>query len=116
MSGGEAQRVKLALELSKRDTGRTLYILDEPTTGFDPAARRQAWEVIGGLRELGKTILLTTHYLEEAAQLGDRAGVIAGGKLVDIGPIDRIGGPDARVPFVRWRENGVERGAAHHRS
>ena len=59
------------------------------------------------LKREGTTILLTTHYLDEAAQLGDRAGVIAGGKLIDIGPIDEIGGAEARVPIVRWREDGV---------
>jgi ABC-2 type transport system ATP-binding protein len=86
-----------------------LLFLDEPTTGFDPEARRQFWELIKTLKQDGTTILLTTHYLDEAAQLGDRAGVIAGGKLVDIGRIDEIGGADARVPVVRWRENGVLR-------
>jgi ABC-2 type transport system ATP-binding protein len=84
-----------------------LLFLDEPTTGFDPEARREFWELIRSLKREGTTILLTTHYLDEAAQLGDRAGVIAGGTLIDIGTIDEIGGADARIPVVRWQdENG----------
>jgi ABC-2 type transport system ATP-binding protein len=59
-----------------------LVFLDEPTTGFDPAARRQAWEVIAGLRELGKTVLLTTHYMDEAQALADRVAIIAAGRIV----------------------------------
>ena len=74
-----------------------LLFLDEPTTGFDPEARRQFWELIRGLKAEGTTILLTTHYLDEAAQLADRAGVIAGGRLVDVGAIDELGGADARA-------------------
>jgi ABC-2 type transport system ATP-binding protein len=86
-----------------------LLFLDEPTTGFDPEARHQFWSLIRQLKAEGTTILLTTHYLDEAAQLGDRAGIIAGGRLVDIGRIDEIGGADARIPIVRWRENGALR-------
>ena len=81
-----------------------LLFLDEPTTGFDPEARRQFWDLIRRLKAEGTTILLTTHYLDEAAQLSDRAGVIAGGRLIEIGAIDEIGGADARVPVVRWRD------------
>jgi ABC-2 type transport system ATP-binding protein len=86
-----------------------LLFLDEPTTGFDPEARRQFWDLIRSLKAEGTSILLTTHYLDEAAQLGDRAGVIAGGKLVAIGGIDEIGGADARVPIVRWKQAGEQR-------
>jgi ABC-2 type transport system ATP-binding protein len=86
-----------------------LLFLDEPTTGFDPEARRQFWELIRGLKRDGTTILLTTHYLDEAAQLGDRAGIIADGRLVAIGPVDELGGADARVPIVRWIEGGTPR-------
>ncbi|WP_309615424.1 ABC transporter ATP-binding protein [Salinibacterium sp.] len=103
LSGGQRRRVDVALGIIGRPE---LLFLDEPTTGFDPEARRQFWQLIDGLKQDGTTILLTTHYLDEAAQLGDRAGVIAGGKLIDIGGIDEIGGAEARVPIVRWRENG----------
>ncbi|WP_022884520.1 ABC transporter ATP-binding protein [Glaciibacter superstes] len=101
LSGGQRRRVDVALGIIGRPE---LLFLDEPTTGFDPEARRQFWDLIRRLKSEGTTILLTTHYLDEAAQLGDRAGVIAGGKLIDIGAIDEIGGADARVPLVRWRD------------
>jgi ABC-2 type transport system ATP-binding protein len=101
LSGGQRRRVDVALGIIGRPE---LLFLDEPTTGFDPEARRQFWDLIRTLKTEGTTILLTTHYLDEAAQLGDRAGVIAGGRLIDIGAIDQIGGTDARVPLVRWRD------------
>lgn len=104
LSGGQRRRVDVALGIIGRPE---LLFLDEPTTGFDPEARRQFWGLIERLKAEGTTLLLTTHYLDEAAHLGDRAGVIAGGKLIDIGGIDEIGGAEARVPIVRWRENGV---------
>jgi ABC-2 type transport system ATP-binding protein len=100
LSGGQRRRVDVALGIIGRPE---LLFLDEPTTGFDPEARREFWTLIRGLKAEGTTILLTTHYLDEAAQLGDRAGVILGGKLVDVGPVDALGGADARVPIVRWR-------------
>jgi len=103
LSGGQQRRVDVALGIIGNPE---LLFLDEPTTGFDPEARRQFWGLIRSLKADGTTILLTTHYLDEAAQLGDRAGIIAGGRLIDIGRIDEIGGADARVPLVRWRENG----------
>ncbi|MFF2493774.1 ABC transporter ATP-binding protein [Agromyces sp. NPDC058064] len=103
LSGGQQRRVDVALGIIGRPE---LLFLDEPTTGFDPEARRQFWQVIRGLKAEGTTILLTTHYLDEAAQLADRAGVIAGGRLVDLGGIDEIGGTEARVPLVRWRDAG----------
>jgi ABC-2 type transport system ATP-binding protein len=106
LSGGQRRRVDVALGIIGRPE---LLFLDEPTTGFDPEARHQFWDLIRGLKAEGTTILLTTHYLDEAAQLGDRAGIIAGGRLVDIGRIDELGGADARVPIVRWRENGALR-------
>jgi ABC-2 type transport system ATP-binding protein len=101
LSGGQRRRVDVALGIIGKPE---LLFLDEPTTGFDPEARREFWELIRSLKREGTTILLTTHYLDEAAQLGDRAGVIAGGTLIDIGKIDEIGGQDARVPLVRWRD------------
>lgn len=106
LSGGQRRRVDVALGIIGRPK---LLFLDEPTTGFDPEARRQFWDLINQLKSEGTTILLTTHYLDEAATLADRAGVIAGGKLVDIGPIDEIGGASARVPLVRWRQDGADR-------
>ena len=101
LSGGQRRRVDVALGVIGRPE---LLFLDEPTTGFDPEARREFWELIRSLKRDGTTILLTTHYLDEAAQLGDRAGVIAGGKLIALGGIDELGGADARVPIVRWRD------------
>jgi len=103
LSGGQQRRVDVALGIIGNPE---LLFLDEPTTGFDPEARRQFWDLIRSLKADGTTILLTTHYLDEAAQLGDRAGIIAGGRLIDIGRIDEIGGAEARIPLVRWRENG----------
>ncbi|GGK94880.1 ABC transporter [Salinibacterium xinjiangense] len=106
LSGGQRRRVDVALGIIGRPE---LLFLDEPTTGFDPEARRQFWQLVEGLKQDGTTILLTTHYLDEAARLGDRAGVITGGRLIDIGGIDEIGGAESRVPIVRWRQDGVER-------
>ncbi|MFT2817259.1 ABC transporter ATP-binding protein [Leifsonia sp. A12D58] len=101
LSGGQRRRVDVALGI----IGRPEFLfLDEPTTGFDPEARRAFWDLIRSLKAEGTSILLTTHYLDEAAQLSDRAGVIAGGRLIDIGAIDEIGGADARIPVVRWRD------------
>ena len=106
LSGGQRRRVDVALGIIGRPE---LLFLDEPTTGFDPESRRQFWQLIRSLKTEGTTILLTTHYLDEAAQLGDRAGIIAGGSLIDIGAIDEIGGAAARIPVVRWRQDGVLR-------
>jgi ABC-2 type transport system ATP-binding protein len=99
LSGGQRRRVDVALGVIGRPE---VLFLDEPTTGFDPEARHEFWDLIRELKREGTTILLTTHYLDEAAQLGDRAGIIANGKLIDIGKIDEIGGAEARVPIVRW--------------
>ena len=105
LSGGQRRRVDVALGVVGRPE---LLFLDEPTTGFDPEARRHFWQLIRQLKSDGTTILLTTHYLDEAAQLSDRAAIIAGGVLIDIAPIDQIGSADARTPVVRWRDsNGV---------
>ncbi|MET0480623.1 MAG: ABC transporter ATP-binding protein [Mycetocola sp.] len=102
LSGGQRRRVDVALGVIGRPR---LLFLDEPTTGFDPEARHQFWELIRSLKADGTSILLTTHYLDEAAQLADRVAVITRGKLVDIGPVDAIGGADARIPIVRWRDD-----------
>ncbi|WP_428844499.1 ABC transporter ATP-binding protein [Plantibacter flavus] len=101
LSGGQRRRVDVALGVVGRPA---LLFLDEPTTGFDPEARRQFWELIRSLKRDGTTILLTTHYLDEAAQLADRVAVIAAGRLVEIGAVDQIGGAEARIPVVRWRD------------
>jgi ABC-2 type transport system ATP-binding protein len=106
LSGGQRRRVDVAVGIIGAPE---LLFLDEPTTGFDPEARRNFWQLIRTLQSEGTTILLTTHYLDEAAQLGDRAGVIVGGRMVDLAPIDEIGGRDSRVPLVTWRENGERR-------
>jgi ABC-2 type transport system ATP-binding protein len=112
LSGGQRRRVDVALGIIGRPE---LLFLDEPTTGFDPEARHQFWDLVRRLKAEGTTILLTTHYLDEAAQLGDRAGVINEGRLIDIGAIDEIGGAEARVPLVRWRdEAGVLREQRSH--
>jgi ABC-2 type transport system ATP-binding protein len=101
LSGGQQRRVDVALGIVGRPE---LLFLDEPTTGFDPEARQQFWALIRSLKAEGTTILLTTHYLDEAAQLADRAGVIAAGRLLDVGGIQEIGGAEARVPVVRWND------------
>ena len=79
LSGGQRRRLDLALAIAGDPE---LLFLDEPTTGFDPSARRRAWELIDGLRSLDKTIVLTTHYMDEAQQLADRVAVIACGRIV----------------------------------
>jgi ABC-2 type transport system ATP-binding protein len=88
LSGGQRRRLDVALALIGDPK---LIFLDEPTTGFDPAARRAAWEVIAGLRELGKTIFLTTHYMEEAERLADRIAIIAAGEIVAEGTPQTLG-------------------------
>ncbi|WP_144714233.1 ABC transporter ATP-binding protein [Curtobacterium pusillum] len=102
LSGGQRRRVDVALGIIGRPE---VLFLDEPTTGFDPEARRRFWDLINQVKAEGTTVLLTTHYLDEAAHLADRAAVIADGKLLDIAPIDEIGGAEARTPRVRWRDD-----------
>ena len=89
LSGGQQRRLDVAVALIGDPE---LLFLDEPTTGFDPSARRQAWEVIGGLRDLGKTVFLTTHYMDEAQALADRVAVISSGRIVATGTPDDLGG------------------------
>src|SRR5215211_3754028 len=93
LSGGQRRRLDLALALIGDPE---LVFLDEPTTGFDPAARRTAWGVIRRLKELGKTVLLTTHYLEEAQELSDRVAIVKDGRIVAEGPPDRLGPGSSR--------------------
>jgi ABC-2 type transport system ATP-binding protein len=104
LSGGQRRRLDLGLALIGDPE---LIFLDEPTTGFDPRARRQAWETIRGLRGLGKTILLTTHYLDEAERLADRVAVLSHGHIVASGtPAELTGAVPATE--IRYRENGRE--------
>ncbi|MCW3493633.1 ABC transporter ATP-binding protein [Microbacterium sp. SSM24] len=110
LSGGQQRRVDVALGIVGDPE---LLFLDEPTTGFDPQARRDFWAMIRGLSAQGTTILLTTHYLEEAEHLADRVGILVGGTLKAIGPVASIGGTDARTPLVRWRDVG---GMHEHRT
>jgi len=91
LSGGQRRRLDVALALIGDPE---LIFLDEPTTGFDPSARRVAWEVIDGLRRLGKTVFLTTHYMDEAEHLADRIAVIAGGAIVAAGTPQTLGARD----------------------
>ena len=85
-----------------------LLFLDEPTTGFDPSARRQAWDVIAGLRDLGKTVFLTTHYMEEAQRLADRVTIIAAGEIVARGTPDDLGRREERPATITYRLNGED--------
>jgi ABC-2 type transport system ATP-binding protein len=103
LSGGQRRRLDLAIALVGDPE---LVFLDEPTTGFDPAARRNAWELIRGLRSLGKTILLTTHYLEEAEQLADRVAVINAGRIVAMGTPSELTGQEETE--IVYREDGRE--------
>jgi len=102
LSGGQKRRLDLAVALAGDPE---LLFLDEPTTGFDPAARRAAWEMIRSLRSLGKTILLTTHYLDEAEQLADRVAVIRRGRIVALGAPAELTGA-SRHTEIRYRRDG----------
>jgi ABC-2 type transport system ATP-binding protein len=108
LSGGQRRRLDVALGIVGRPT---LLFLDEPTTGFDPEARRQFWSLIRSLRELGTTMLLTTHYLDEAEALADRVGVIARGRLAEVAVPASLGGRESAAAEVRWTEDGVRRTA-----
>jgi ABC-2 type transport system ATP-binding protein len=99
LSGGQQRRLDVALALIGDPE---LIFLDEPTTGFDPGARRQFWDVIAGLRDLGKTVFLTTHYMEEAEALADRVAVIAAGQIVAEGETSRLGGRDVAPAEIRF--------------
>jgi ABC-2 type transport system ATP-binding protein len=102
LSGGQRRRLDLAVGLVGDPE---LLFLDEPTTGFDPAARRTAWELVRALRGLGKTILLTTHYLDEAQQLADRLAVLREGRIVESGTPEALIGRSTGTE-IRYRENG----------
>jgi ABC-2 type transport system ATP-binding protein len=100
LSGGQQRRLDLALGLVGDPD---LLFLDEPTTGFDPSARRRSWELIESLRELGKTILLTTHYMDEAQNLADRVAIMAAGRVVAAGTPDSLGGRDEGEAMISFR-------------
>jgi ABC-2 type transport system ATP-binding protein len=99
LSGGQRRRLDLALALVGDPD---LIFLDEPTTGFDPAARRQAWSTIRSLCELGKTIFLTTHFMDEAQYLADRVAVMRAGEIIAAGRPDELGGRDVRPAEIRF--------------
>ncbi len=103
LSGGQLRRLDLALALVGDPE---LIFLDEPTTGFDPAARRTAWETISSLKALGKTVLLTTHYLDEAQALADRVAIIKDGRIVVEGAPGELGAGDGAARYVVAYRNG----------
>jgi ABC-2 type transport system ATP-binding protein len=105
LSGGQKRRLDLGVALVGDPD---LIFLDEPTTGFDPAARRAAWDMIRSLRSLGKTVLLTTHYLDEAEQLADRVAVLREGRIVREGTPRELTGGDLSEVEIRYRRNGQE--------
>jgi ABC-2 type transport system ATP-binding protein len=104
LSGGQKRRLDLGIALIGDPD---LVFLDEPTTGFDPQARRAAWEMIRSLRSLGKTVLLTTHYLDEAEQLADRVAVMRAGKIVRVGTPAELTSIEQQTE-IRYRQNGEE--------
>jgi ABC-2 type transport system ATP-binding protein len=106
LSGGQRRRVDVALGIVGRPE---LLFLDEPTTGFDPEARRRFWELIRTLAAEGTTILLTTHYLDEAEALADRLAVIADGRIVAEGTPSTLGGRGSATATVTWQQDGVAR-------
>jgi ABC-2 type transport system ATP-binding protein len=105
LSGGQQRRLDVGMALIGDPE---LLFLDEPTTGFDPSARRQAWDVIAGLRDLGKTVFLTTHYMDEAQRLADRVTIIAAGRIVARGTPADLGNRAGGETTIRYRAGGRE--------
>jgi ABC-2 type transport system ATP-binding protein len=105
LSGGQQRRLDVGMALIGDPE---LLFLDEPTTGFDPSARRQFWDVIAGLRDLGKTVFLTTHYMEEAQRLADRVTIIAAGEIVARGTPEDLGDRESQPATIRYRAGGKE--------
>ena len=105
LSGGQARRLDFALALVGDPE---LVFLDEPTTGFDPAARRAAWETVRALADLGKTVLLTTHYLDEAQALCDRVAILKRGRILAVGAPAQLGVGASSRYRVSWRDEGGE--------
>ena len=100
LSGGQQRRLDVAIALAGDPE---LLFLDEPTTGFDPSARQEAWHVVKSLAAMGKTVLLTTHYMDEAQHLADRVAIVAGGRIVATGDPATLGGRDTARAIVRYR-------------
>ena len=105
LSGGQQRRLDVGMALIGDPE---LLFLDEPTTGFDPSARRQFWDVIAGLRDLGKTVFLTTHYMEEAQRLADRVTIIAAGEIVARGTPEDLGDRENQPATIHYRAAGKE--------
>ena len=105
LSGGQQRRLDVGMALIGDPE---LLFLDEPTTGFDPSARRQAWETIAGLRDLGKTVFLTTHYMDEAQRLADRVTILARGEVVATGTPDDLGDRESLPTRIAYRLDGRE--------
>jgi ABC-2 type transport system ATP-binding protein len=105
LSGGQQRRLDVGMALVGDPE---LLFLDEPTTGFDPSARRQAWDAIAGLRELGKTVFLTTHYMDEAQHLADRVTIIAHGAIVASGTPEDLGQRESLPTTIRYRLDGED--------
>jgi len=103
LSGGQQRRLDVGMALVGDPE---LLFLDEPTTGFDPSARRQAWDVIAGLRDLGKTVFLTTHYMDEAQRLADRVTILAAGEIVARGTPEDLGDRESQPATIRYRADG----------
>jgi len=104
LSGGQRRRLDVALGIIGSPE---VIFLDEPTTGFDPEARRAFWSLIRNLRDEGATILLTTHYLDEAEALADRVAVINHGQIIEISTPELLGGRATSLATVSWREDGI---------
>ena len=105
LSGGQQRRLDVGMALIGDPE---LLFLDEPTTGFDPSARRQAWDVIAGLRDLGKTVFLTTHYMDEAQRLADRVTIIARGEIVARGTPEDLGDRENQPAKITYRQAGKD--------
>jgi ABC-2 type transport system ATP-binding protein len=112
LSGGQRRRLDVALGIVGHPE---LLFLDEPTTGFDPEARRAFWQLIKRLRDEGTTILLTTHYLDEAEELADRVAVMNHGEIIEISTPALLGGRDSAKAIITWRENGIIKSAESER-
>jgi ABC-2 type transport system ATP-binding protein len=110
LSGGQRRRLDVALALAGRPS---LLFLDEPTTGFAPEARRELWSVIERLKETGTSVLLTTHYLDEAEQLADRVAVLRAGRVISVSSPQDLGSADG-ASEIRWREGGAARRTVTH--